>query len=154
MVVTSATGEAFQPSFSLSGFQEAKGKENMAFHFFYKRIHQESKHAKFEPKVIKLRQFANPVNFWFGMSGTAFDKPDRKFINQEVLSEMPRRHSRARGKRAHYSGSNRCRIRNDLLGPTLGCSLKSPRAQIKPRTSRRWFIRPQVRRGRNHRHDS
>ena len=82
-------GEAFQPSFSLSGFQEAKGKENMAFHFFYKRIHQESKHAKFEPKVIKLRQFANPVNFWFGMSGTAFDKPDRKFINQEVLSEMP-----------------------------------------------------------------
>ena len=82
-------GEAFQPSFSLSGFQEAKGKENMAFHFFYKRIHKESRYAKFEPKVIKLRQFANPVNFWFGLSGTAFDKPNRKFLNQEVVSEMP-----------------------------------------------------------------
>lgn len=27
-------GEAFQPSFSISGFQETKAKEDMAFHFF------------------------------------------------------------------------------------------------------------------------
>ena len=82
-------GEAFHPAFSIAGFQEQKAKENMSFHFFYKRIHKENRGAEFEPKVIKLRQFANPVNFWFGMSGTAFDKSNRKFLNQEVLAEMP-----------------------------------------------------------------
>ena len=29
------------------------------------------------------------MNFWFGMTGTAFDKSNRKFLNQEVLAEMP-----------------------------------------------------------------
>ena len=82
-------GEAFRPAFSIAGLQEEKAEENMAFHFFYKRIHKENKWAEFEPKVIKLRQFANPVNFWFGMTGTAFDKSNRKFLNQEVLAEMP-----------------------------------------------------------------
>lgn len=82
-------GEAYQPSFSLAGFQESKAKENMAFHFFFQRIHKVDRRPEFKPAVIQLRQFANPVNFWFSLSGTAFNKSERRFYNQEVIGEMP-----------------------------------------------------------------
>ncbi len=82
-------GEAYRPPFSLAGYQEAKAQENMAFHLYYQRIHKEHKHGEFEPVKMQLRQYANPVNFWFDLSGVAFDKQERRFYNQEVLREMP-----------------------------------------------------------------